>query len=166
MTSVRVSEANDHVISIVDWLKKPFFHHLVERLDDGEVLSLENFATSSQSILLAAWFFHSYQKKPRTCLWITADIRTQEDVANDLRALDVAFQLYPEIQESSQDILPDVDLQAERLRILSSIEQNPNQIILVTKKGLEQSVTSLSEISDQRRKFVKGEMKFEQMSGT
>ena len=115
-------------------------------------LSWQGIPSSARAFLLAAL----QRKKEKALLVVLSDSRHQEELASDCQAWGLEVLVYPELEELDDSILPDPDLQAEKLGVLHQLMEHPAPVVLVTAKSWEQPVPLPETLKSNRLVFKVG----------
>lgn len=117
------------------------------------VLNWETIPSCAQAYLLAAL---KIQDEGKAVAVLFADTRQQEEFAADCQAWGLEILVYPELQEVTEHMLEDPELQAEKWSILYELSSKPQSLLLITQKSWDQPVPSAESLQANCLKFKKG----------
>jgi transcription-repair coupling factor (superfamily II helicase) len=136
------------------WLNRPELTAWWSVLGQEPVISLANLEPAARAYVLAAL----HRKAGRPFLVVAPSVKIQEEFANDLQAWGLDFLFYPEAEEGRAEVLPDQEIAAERLTVLSRLSSDFAGVVLVTATGLEQKLCSPEQLRQARCEVRTGDV--------
>ncbi|MBV8588199.1 MAG: transcription-repair coupling factor, partial [Verrucomicrobia bacterium] len=128
----------------------PFRKKLAQR----PPVDIEQVCLPAQSFVAACIaLFH----RARSCWFVCADPKRQEDIFNGLINWGVEAIFFPDLETPAiAGALPDPELQAERLSVLQRITGGKRAVIVLTKDALSDVVPAMNELKQQTKTFQQG----------
>ncbi len=115
-------------------------------------LALGQLPASAQAFVLAALArLHPKQ----VFLGITAGVKAQEELANDLEAWGAPHLFFPQVEAPTAETLPDPEASAERLAALNILATGFKGVVLTTARAADQPLPKPDVLRGQRLKLVK-----------
>ncbi|MDR1191006.1 MAG: transcription-repair coupling factor [Verrucomicrobiales bacterium] len=134
-------------------LYHPALERVLESCDDGAVLSLRGLPVCAQAFVVAAL----RNRRAGEALVVTApNVRTQEELANDLAAWGCAAVVVPELDDAP-DAGRDPDLQAELTDALRSLAADAKQLVVVTEAAWQRNFPSPAAVAGQFCEIRRGQ---------
>jgi transcription-repair coupling factor (superfamily II helicase) len=130
--------------------RDPFRKKLAQR----QPVDIEQVCLPAQSFVAACIaYFH----QARSCWFVCADPKRQEDIFNGLINWGVEAIFFPDLETPAiAGALPDPELQAERLSVLQRITGGKRAVIVLTKDALSDAVPAMNELKQQTKTFQQG----------
>lgn len=142
----------DMELAFQKWWNAPVFVRHRKRLEKEALCSLASIPSSAQAFVLGGLTWNI----SRATLVKVKNVKAQEELANDLEAWGIPFVYLPETEKTVAETLPDPEMAAERLAVLSKLGADFRGILLATATGLEQPVPSPKAWSSSRQTFSVG----------
>ena len=115
-------------------------------------ISLGHLPAAAQAFVLAGL---SRLAPKRTFLALVPGVKAQEEVANDLEAWGAPWLFFPQVETPNTETLPDPEMLAERLSVLTRLGQDFSGVVLATVHAVEQALPTPEALQEQRLKLVK-----------
>ncbi len=149
------AELVDHVLSAKAWVAR------LKGLGAGRIRTtiLDHVSQAAQGLAVAAVLETARRliKPPRVWI-ITSDLRSQENLSNDLLTWFGPTLFFPEQeQDRTIDGLPDQDVQAERLAILQKLNGPEPLVLVLNKSSLQEEVPKPGELQQNHLLLRRGE---------
>ena len=115
-------------------------------------ISLGHLPAAAQAFVLAGL---SRLAPKRTFLALVPGVKAQEEIANDLEAWGAPWLFFPQVETPNTETLPDPEMLAERLSVLTRLGHDFAGVVLATGHALEQKLPTPKALQEQKLKLVK-----------
>ncbi|MDR0533429.1 MAG: transcription-repair coupling factor [Verrucomicrobiales bacterium] len=134
-------------------LHHPALDQVFKEWDGGGALSLHGLPVSAQAWLLASF---RLRRGDRPLVVLAPDLRTQEELANDLEAWQCPALFLPEL-DGQDDTNGDPDLQAEVMDVLQALAERADSLLATTEAAWEQEFPLPAALRKQFYEFRRGQ---------
>jgi transcription-repair coupling factor (superfamily II helicase) len=130
----------------IDWFNRGFLPPLRNALDGGQPINLSMIPAAAQAFVVAGLS----RGLDRPCLVTVKNVKTQEELANDLEVWGIPCLFFPQTEPLVAGALPDQEMAAERLAALDQMVPEFKGLVLATSLGLGQNLPAPGELISAR----------------